>query len=341
MKHGGDLAEASKHYGIDVEDWLDLSTGINPQSYAFGTIPSARFARLPESTHCEELEAAARTAYGVCEKASVVAAPGTQALIQLLPSMRLPGRVAIVGPTYSEHEAAWRAGGHSVTNVDELSADTADIVVLVNPNNPDGHLYDPESLLELATQLASRDGLLVVDEAFVDADPEISLAPHAGTPGLAILRSFGKFYGLAGLRLGFALTDPDLGKRMAKALGPWAVSGPALWVGTRALNDRAWALSTQRSLAAQCKALNDVLASHGLAVSGGTALFRLAVHRDAPQLHSALAEQGIWVRKFSYAPTWLRFGLPGSDPALARLDTALGAAMTAVSENQGSHAAIR
>ncbi len=341
MEHGGDLADASKHYGIDAADWLDLSTGINPQSYPFGTIPSDRFARLPESTHFDELDQAARTAYGVCDRALVVAAPGTQALIQLLPSMRLPGRVAIVGPTYSEHETTWRAAGHSVTNMDELSADTADIVVLVNPNNPDGHLYDPERLLALATRLASRDGLLVVDEAFVDADPEVSLAPHAGTPGLAILRSFGKFYGLAGLRLGFALTEPDLGARLTKALGPWAVSGPALWVGTRALNDRTWALSTQRSLAGQCKALDDALVSHGLAVSGGTALFRLALHEEAPRLHSALAEQGVWVRKFSYAPSWLRFGLPGSDTALARLDTALSAAIAKISETQDSHAAVR
>ncbi len=341
MEHGGGLAEASRHYGIDVADWLDLSTGINPRSYPVGTIPSDRFARLPESTHFDELEAAARTAYGVCEKALVVAAPGTQALIQLLPSMRLPGRVAIVGPTYSEHEAAWRTAGHSVTNIDELFADTADIVVLVNPNNPDGHLYDPERLLALATQLAGRDGLLVVDEAFVDADPEVSLAPHAGTPGLAILRSFGKFYGLAGLRLGFALTEPDLGKRLMKALGPWAVSGPALWVGTQALCDRSWAISMQRSLAGQCKALDSVLTAHGLAVSGGTALFRLAVHKDAPRLHSALAEKGIWVRKFSYAPTWLRFGLPGSETALARLDTALSAAMATLSKTQDSHAAVR
>lgn len=340
MEHGGDLAEASKQYGIAVEDWLDLSTGINPQCYAFGTIPAARFTRLPEGAHVAKLETAARTAYGTSEDAYVVAAPGTQALIQLLPTMRPPSRVAVVGPTYSEHEAAWRAAGHTVTMVEAASAQSADIVVLVNPNNPDGYLFDPEYLLELTAELAARGGLLVVDEAFVDADPEASLAPHAGTPGLAILRSFGKFYGLAGLRLGFALTEAKLGERMAKALGPWAVSGPALWVGTRALSDRSWAVSTQRSLAAQCKALDDVLASHDLTVSGGTALFRLAVHDDAQRLHVALAKQGIWVRKFSYAPTWLRFGLPGSEAALMRLDAALGAAAANFSDNQDSHAAI-
>lgn len=338
MEHGGDPETDARRTGIAAADWLDLSTGINPWPYAPGPIPEAVLARLPARAELVGLEAAARAAYGVPAPAGVVAAPGTQSLIQILPRLRSRAGVAVVGPTYGEHAACWRAAGHAVRETDRLEPDGAEVVVVVNPNNPDGRRHEPTELLEVAGRLAGRGGLLVVDEAFADTDPALSVAPEAGAPGLVVLRSFGKFYGLAGLRLGFALAEPALTARLAKALGPWAVPGPAIWAGTQALRDAAWAEATRARLEREARVLDLALERHGLPVVGGTALFRLARHADAFRLHEALARRGIWVRRFDHAPEWLRFGLPGGEPACGRLDEALAAALL---EAPRSHAVSR
>ncbi|MBF0563242.1 MAG: threonine-phosphate decarboxylase, partial [Alphaproteobacteria bacterium] len=312
-RHGGDLAAAERLYGRPEAPWLDLSTGINPRPYPLPPLPDRLWHRLPEAGEVAALLAAAARFFGVDAGAGVVAAPGTQALIQLLPRLRPPGRVAILAPTYDEHALAWTAAGHQVREIAHLDefAD-ADVVVVVNPNNPDGRRLSPSTLTALTRTLAARDGLVVVDEAFADAESQDSLAGSCGQPGLVVLRSFGKFFGLAGLRLGFAMAAPPLAASIVEALGPWSVSAPAIAVGTVALTDDAWGHATRLWLGEMARRLDSVLGQAGLDVIGGTVLFRLVRTPHAQPLYHALGRRGILVRAFTARTDRLRFGLPDS-----------------------------
>jgi cobalamin biosynthesis protein CobC len=326
MKHGGDLTEAIARHGGAPASWLDLSTGINPWPWPIPqALPPSAWRRLPSRADAEALSAAARKTYGVPDGAYIAAAAGTQALIQWLPYLASPGPVAIVGPTYGEHAFAWRNAGHPVIAIDNLDAcpDNAVHAVVVNPNNPDGRVTDRATLSRVAMQLKARGGWLVVDEAFADVDPQISAVALCADLPVLILRSFGKFYGLAGLRLGFAVGAPDMIARIATALGPWPVSGPALSIGAAALGDQPWADRTRHALQQQARALNEVLVKAGFAITGGTSLFRLARHPQASKWHAALAQQHIWCRSFDWADDLLRFGLPADVAGLDRLAAAL------------------
>jgi cobalamin biosynthetic protein CobC len=328
MKHGGDLTEAIARHGGEHADWLDLSTGINPWPWTLShDIPSSAWTRLPSQANEQGLLAAARAAYAVPENAAIVSAAGTQALIQWIPYLTAAGAVAIVTPTYGEHSAAWRSQGREIIAVDDLSAlpERAVHAVVVNPNNPDGRVADRGALRRAAEILDRRGGWLVVDEAFADVHPGVSVVGMSADLPIVVLRSFGKFYGLAGLRLGFAMGRRDIVERISAAMGPWPVSGPALDLGARALRDRSWADAMRSQLTRQSEKLDEVLSAAGLRLIGGTALFRLATHPDAPRLHGELARQHIWCRSFDWAPEWLRFGL-ASDEGLDRLAKALGSA---------------
>lgn len=319
MIHGGDLSEASARYGAPAGGWLDLSTGINPKPFPLPELPPDCLARLPDKAAAAGLEDAARAAYGVPDGAEIAAAPGTQALIQVAPRLLAPSPVAIPGPTYSEHARAWASAGHEP--VEDVS--TAKVVVLVNPNNPDGARRSRQALTDLAEELGARGGLLVIDEAFADAHPEVSFVAEAHRPAVLVLRSFGKFFGLAGLRLGFAVGSPLTVRRLRDLLGPWAVSGPAIEAGRLALSDRDWIARNRVALRDAADRLDQVLTSHGLEVVGGTSLFRLVRTETAHALHDGLARQGIWTRVFAHTPDWLRLGLPAGEPELRRLDAAL------------------
>jgi cobalamin biosynthetic protein CobC len=326
MKHGGDLTEAMARHGGALASWLDLSTGINPWPWPIPqSLPESAWQRLPSRAETDALLDAARKTYGVPDGAGIAAAAGTQALIQLLPYLAAPGPVAIVGPTYSEHALAWRNAGHPVIAIDDLAAcpENAVHAVVVNPNNPDGRVTDHAALAPIAAQLKSRGGWLVVDEAFADIDPAVSAVAWCPDWPVVILRSFGKFYGLAGLRLGFAIGEPDIVARISAALGPWPCSGPALLIGAAALGDRPWADNTRGRLEQQARKLDQVLAKAGFAIAGGTSLFRLARHPDAMTLHAALARGHIWCRSFDWADDLLRFGLPADAAGLDRLAVAL------------------
>src|SRR5580692_3875849 len=244
MKHGGDLTEAIARYGGSPQMWLDLSTGVNPWPWPIPAhLPADIWQRLPSRADEEALVAAAREAYAVPAVAEIVAASGTQSLIQWLPRLASEGPVAIVEPTYNEHAPAWRMAGHEViacADLDDLPPAVRHAVV-VNPNNPNGRVISRAALARVAARLQERGGWLVVDEAFADIEPDISVIGLCPDLPVVVLRSFGKFYGLAGLRLGFAIASPDIARRMALALGPWACSGPALTIGAAALRDRAWA----------------------------------------------------------------------------------------------------
>jgi cobalamin biosynthetic protein CobC len=201
----------------------------------------------------------------------------------------------------------------------------ADLAVVVNPNNPDGRITGKDALLALADEKRRRGGLLVVDEAFGDVGPSgLSLGPEVGRGHIVVLRSFGKFYGLAGLRLGFALAVPELAARLRATLGPWAVAGPAIAAGQAALSDAAWAEAMRAALAREAARLDRMLAAAKLEISGGTSLFRLArTPAAADTLFEHLGQAGILVRRFAEAPTWLRFGLPGIEEDWQRLAAAL------------------
>jgi len=315
IDHGGDLDAARRLNPDFAGRWLDLSTGINPEPYPLPALAPALWHRLPQAEDERAAMAAARVAYGVGSGADVVPAPGTQILIGLLPRLRSVGRVAILGPTYGEHAPVWRAAGHRVRIIADLSEvrPDDDTVVVVNPNNPDGRRCDPLALDLLRARLAQRGGLLVVDEAFADVTPDLSLAPIAGRDALVVLRSFGKFFGLAGLRLGFALCAPESGRQLRQALGPWAVGGPALGVGARALSDRAWIEDTRAALDRRMSDLRHVVLSIGLTPVGGTSLYLLCESDDAGQIFQRLIASGIYVRRFPAEPRWLRLGATTAD----------------------------
>ena len=322
--HGGDLGEARRRFPGAPEPWIDLSTGINPIPYPVPALPPDAFTRLPEPQAHRDLEAAGAQAYGAADAGCVVAAPGTQAVISLLPSLRPRGRVAVLGPTYAEHAQAWRAAGHAVAEVGSLAeAGDADVGVVVNPNNPDGRLLAQDDLCALAERLHGRGGWLVVDEAFADFDGAESLVP-ALPEGVVVLRSFGKTYGLAGIRLGFAIARRPLGARLRAALGPWSVSGPAIAVGRAALRDCDWHRAARAARSADARRLDALLAPSAEPPIRGTVLYRLIATDGAPRLFDRLGRHGIWVRRFQHDPRILRFGLPGSEAAWLRVAQALG-----------------
>lgn len=323
--HGGSLDNARALFADAPEPWIDLSTGINPHSYPVFELPATALARLPEPGRLAELAAVAAIAYGAGSPDHLVVSPGTQPLLPLIAGLRPPGLARILGPTYSEHGRCAALAGHRVETVpDPAMLAEADLAVAVNPNNPDGRLIDADNLRALAGDLARRRGLLLVDEAFMDVAPQDqSLAADAAGGNIVVLRSFGKFYGLAGLRLSFAIAADAVADRLRAALGPWPVSAPALEYGLRALADRDWRIATRKRLAADAERLAELLAGNGLEATGGTDLFRLVRHEGAGELFSHLGRAGILVRAFADRPQFLRFGLPGKDEEWRRLRDAL------------------
>ena len=321
LEHGGGLRAAAERYGIPPSDWLDLSTGINPQGWPVPPIPATVWQRLPEVD--DGLEAAAAAYYGA---ESLLPVAGSQAAIQGLPQLREPGRVGVLHPSYAEHAHAWRRAGHQVELLPAEGLDGAlgrlDALVLIHPNNPTGVRFPVESLLDWRARLAARGGWLVVDEAFMDATPEGSLAHHIGLPGLIVLRSLGKFFGLAGARAGFVLAEPVVLDRLRESLGPWAVTGPSRWVAARALSDRDWQAEMRTRLDRAGHRLADLLKRQGLSAAGGTGLFQWMPLPNAIFWQDALARRGILVRRFT-DPPGLRFGLPDGEPAWRRLGLAL------------------
>ncbi|CAI3950122.1 threonine-phosphate decarboxylase CobD [Commensalibacter communis] len=315
MIHGGQLQEAKQQFPESVLPWIDLSTGINPYAYPFLSISTERWTELP-SVHDElKLRKIAAHCYGVKDERYVIAAPGTQILISLLPYIFKAKQVCILCPTYMEHVNSWQQAGipvHQVASLEELmkfASQDQVVGVICNPNNPDGRLFSKSQLQDIANYWAQFKNHLIIDEAFVDFEGEGagSLLPH---PALTILRSFGKTYGLPGVRLGFLLSNLDRIERVRQMLGPWAVSGAALQIGLQALQDRSWFLQSQRQLSLQAKQLDQLFLTHQCQIVGGTHLFRLIEYPKAQTLWKYLASQGIWVRKFEYNAHWLRFGLP-------------------------------
>jgi len=324
VPHGGDLDTARARYPAAPEPWLDLSTGINPFSYPLPALLGDAWTRLPQISAEAELRSAAAAAYGARSADAIASAPGSQALIQIVPRLLNPSPVVVIAPTYAEHAIAWRREGHDVAEIANIAdIGHARVVVVTNPNNPTGTITPTPDLRALAATLHARDGLLVIDEAFADVAPEgTSMIPELPA-ATVVLRSLGKAYGLGGLRLGFAVAAPPIAARLRDLLGPWAVSGPALAIGIAALHDTEWRVATTRKLDAACARLDALLTAGGFTLLGGTPLFRLAAHPAASAFVDRLGHHGIHVRAFAAQPTWLRFGLPGEQRAWQRLEAAL------------------
>jgi cobalamin biosynthetic protein CobC len=313
--HGGSLSRAERLFPDAPRPWLDLSTGINPHSYPFGDIDAAAFTRLPEDSRLQALLETAARAYRAPSSRNIVAAPGTQILLPLITMLVRRGRAAILSPTYAEHyRAAVMAGHETVEVTDPEGLWRADLAVVVNPNNPDGRIVTRPSLLAIAGELRTRSGLLVADEAFMEVGPaDESLVPDVAQGGIVVLRSFGKFFGLAGVRLGFAIGPENLVAEIRSRLGPWAVPGPAIELGIAGLADLPWQRAMRQRLADDAARLDGLLREAGLAVAGGTSLYRLVRTREAQALFRALGEAGILVRRFERDEHALRFGIPGDD----------------------------
>ncbi len=321
LHHGGEPPNGT---GTGGTDWLDLSTGIAPIAYPFSLPTASSWQILPRLRDEKAALIAAAHYFGLERSSDICLGPGSQALLQLLPGLLPNGVVGVLGPTYGEHAYRWAQAGHLVHEASSLAELPPECryVVLVNPNNPTGAVHEVRDLLSLAALLAARDGCLIVDEAFCDVLPDRSLAAKAGQPGLLILRSFGKFFGLAGLRLGFLLGPAAFIAKAKTRLGPWPVNGPALAIAAQAYGDAAWIAAHRQVLAGQAAKLRSLLAAHGEIV-GGTDLFVLLHSDRATELFTRLAAAQIHVRDFAAHSTWLRFGLPGHDAAWLRLQGAL------------------
>ncbi len=323
IEHGGNLAAAAQRYGIEPARWLDLSTGISPFAYPVGVIAAQAWRRLPEETSTFGRAAAAY--YG---SKSFIAVAGSQAAIQLLPRLVPARSVAIAQPTYAEHANSWRVAGAAVEMLPEDAIEDAavrhDVVVLCNPNNPTGRWWRPAALRALHEELASRGGWLILDEAFIDTEPRASHTPHAGKPGLVVLRSLGKFFGMAGARVGFLFAPAELLVRAAALLGPWSISGPSLAVAETALADAAFQDLARTRLQAASARMQELLRRHGQGIAGATDFFVWVKHPEARRIQERLARGAILVRAFDEPPS-LRFGLPDAEEAWQRLEDALAA----------------
>ena len=319
LQHGGRLNDAAKHWGIPRDQWLDLSTCINPQGWPVADLPADVWQRLPEES--DGLEQVIRNWTGAPAEAGCVPVAGSQVAIMALPLLRKPCRVGIPVPGYREHGHSWQKAGHQVVPIaptqanggasgfDDCWLDQLDVLVWINPNNPTGHTVPPATLLRWYHRLQQRGGWLVVDEAFIDTTPGFSLCLRAGLPGLVILRSLGKFFGLAGVRAGFVLTDQMVAGNLREQLGPWAVSGPARYVMAQALLDTHWQAVTRRRLLRDSQRLASLLGAAGLQVTGGTPLFQTIYASKPWRLADKFASKGILLRVFEQS-AGLRFGLP-------------------------------
>ena len=296
--HGGGLDAAIAAYGGSRQDWLDLSTGINPVPYPMPQLPADAWSALPDQAAFTRLYDLARSFWNIPQDAAIIGATGASAIIAALPRVLPVGEVSIPGPTYNEHGASFAAAGW------RLGQDPSHALVAVHPNNPDGHIWQVADLGATYT---------VIDESFCDVTPDQSLIHLAARPGTIVLKSFGKFWGLAGLRLGFAIGDPEIIAKLVELLGPWQISGPALAIGAEALADPQWADETRARLSVDADRLDKLATASGAKLIGGTTLFRLYQVKDAVAAQDQFARHHIWSRVFPYASDWIRLGLPAPD----------------------------
>lgn len=318
--HGGRMGDARARFGGEAADWLDLSTGINPSPWAALADLTVDWRALPDPGDLAELERIAAAYFGV-DPAHCLAVPGSETALRGLGQLlQLPGRHSPL--CYSTHVSAF-APARPVNEHDDAEPS---VLVLANPNNPDGVTMPREALMAALTRQESSGGWLLVDEAFADCEPRASVAAQVSDERrLIVTRSFGKFFGLAGVRLGFVIAPASVLARLRERQGEWPVCSAALAFGSKAYGDSVWIEAMRRDLAASALRLDTVLRSHDLEPRGDCPLFRLVETPLAQRLFSDLAGAHILTRAFADHPQLLRFGLPGDDAAFARLDAQLSA----------------
>lgn len=326
--HGGRIDAAALLYPSAPQPWIDLSTGINPVAWPVPQIPLARYQRLPLAREIAQMTAAAADVYGLPANAAIVPVSGSELAIRLLPRMIGAGRVGILTPTYGSHAAAWRDAGaevHELVALPDPKLHDLETLIVVNPNNPDGRVVARADLAAFAQAWTATGRRLIVDEAFADVRTDVSVLAMPDLPvGMVVLRSLGKFFGLAGLRVGFVVvTEPDT-SAWCRLLGDWPVSGPACEIATLALRDAAWIAATRARLAADRRRLDGMIGCAGLKLLGGTDLFGLFEAQDGIDLLDHFARAGILVRGFAAAPRHYRLGLPADEAAWRRLEAACG-----------------
>ena len=324
ISHGGDLSGFYRHNPSYDGPIVDLSTGINPVTYPFPPVQPEKWTKLPQKSDEAELIAAVTSYMGV-DPNHILPTPGSQILISQLPYTVEKTSVQIMSPTYGEHNPSWQRAGHKVLTprFDEPLLDDAKVCIITNPNNPDGHVTSREKIIAYAEALATRGGFLIVDEAFADVMPSVSVADLVGQYPIIVLRSFGKFFGLAGARLGFLVAGETIIASMQHRLGPWAVPGPALDIATKAYRDEPWIRKTRIDLADGMSRLCRVMKQAGFDHVGGTPLFALFQHPDMVHLNRHLLLGGIYARSFEAYPNWLRMGLPATQTCWRQLETTL------------------
>ncbi|QAY77514.1 aminotransferase class I/II-fold pyridoxal phosphate-dependent enzyme [Sphingosinicella sp. BN140058] len=318
--HGGNVAAARAAFPDAPTPWLDLSTGINPQPWDVSRAGAVYWAALPDVAALEALEAAAGRFFGVAPE-RVCAVPGTEIGLRLLGTLGLPLPMRYRAPSYGTYGQIGEARPVAERDLEE-EASRGGTILIAQPNNPDGAVLSEAGLHDIAGRLEAAGGVLVVDEAFADTQDQPSAAARLGERVIA-LRSFGKFFGLAGVRLGFVLAAPERLAPLRRQLGSWPVNSAALAIGQAAYGDGAWIGQTRARLRQQADRLDALLRCHGFEPSGACPLFRLVSTSNAETLFQRLAAAGILTRPFAYAPDWLRFGRPGDDAAFERLDRAL------------------
>ncbi|USG62308.1 threonine-phosphate decarboxylase CobD [Sneathiella marina] len=323
--HGGDLQWAQSYFSQAKGPWLDLSTGINPRAYPIPAISPEAWQRLPGGGEEQSMLAAAKKFYGASRSAKICAVPGTQLSIQMIPRLYARSQVDILSPTYAEHAASWKQAGHQVREISCLKeiSEKARFVIVVHPNNPDGKTFEKSKLVALSNRLRSRNGQLIIDEAFADTNQDCSLVSEISQDGPLILKSFGKFFGLAGLRLGFCLGPATTIDDLRQSLGPWAVSGVAMEIATKALQDDIWISQTRRSLNTASEQLETLLREFGFNIIGRSSLFCCVQIDSSDKLFEYLCERGIYCRMFPERPGFLRFGLPNTEEDWQRFTAAL------------------
>ena len=321
IEHGGQRLAAAQEYNIPVHAWVDLSTGINPNGWPVPEIPTECWQRLPEDE--DRLLPAAQAYY---QYPSILPVAGSQAAIQTLPLLRPRTKVGILSPGYAEHMAAWRKAGHQVFPLQKNAIASAianiDVLVIINPNNPTGHLFTIAELVQWHQQLQQRSGWLIIDEAFIDCTPELSMLQQMSGPGLIILRSLGKFFGLAGIRCGFVMAEQSILVQLKQHLGPWTISTASRFIASAALQDRSWQQQCRIQLKQQSIRLNQLLLQAQLKPEGYTALYQWVLSPNALNIHQQLAQQGVLTRVFAN-PASIRFGLPKDEQQWNRLARAL------------------
>ncbi|WP_372740251.1 threonine-phosphate decarboxylase CobD [Neptunomonas sp.] len=342
--HGGRLHQAAEQFAIPMDHWIDLSTGINPHSYPLPAVPESVWQKLPDDG--DNLLRIAAAYYG---SAHLLALAGSQVAIEHLPTLRNTisqiSRVGILSPAYAEYACQWKRQGHQVEalTADEIEARLPhlDVVVVIRPNNPTAEFLPKSRLNRWLKVLRKHNGWLIVDEAFIDAMPAnkaISMITQDPLSNLIVLRSVGKFFGLAGIRLGFVWTQPALLEGLSAMLGTWSVSGIARWAGAISLQDYAWQSQMRQRLFAEGLRLTELITQcltelltqplqQPAFVCLSTPLFCTVdlseSHKGlAADIYQQLARQGILIRYFEQHEA-LRVGLPANEIAWQRLESAL------------------